>query len=168
GVLQLYGGGGGGGRISLQGSGVGSNVLLAPGPAGVTLNQGDQQVIGNLCATGTIGPCSDKRLKQNIRPIEGALEKIKQINGKNYKWNREEFPDFNFAEGNQIGVIAQEVKEVVPEAVSENNDGYLTVDYGRITAVLIEAVKEQQKQIEDLKAKVASLEKSPERAQLEK
>ncbi len=161
------GGGGGGGTILIRPAPL-SGVVISPGPTGVTLNQGDCQVMGSLCATGFIGPCSDERLKQNITPIEGALEKIEKIEGKNYEWNREEFPDFNFSEGNQIGVIAQNVKEVIPEAVSATNDGYLTVDYGRITAVLIEAVKEQQKQIEELKAKVASLEKSPERAQLEK
>jgi hypothetical protein len=158
GALHLESGGGGGGRITLQAPPF-SGVMIAPGPTGVSMNQGDFQVMGNLCATGTIGPCSDERLKENFSPIEGALEKIEQIEGMNFEWNREEFPDFNFSEGNQIGVIAQEVREVIPEAVSARNDGYLTVDYGRLTAVLIEAVKEQQKQIEELKTRLATIEK---------
>lgn len=112
-------------------------------------------VDGNICATGTIGACSDARFKRDINPIEGSLDKIEKLQGVTYRWNRDEYPQF--AEGNQIGFVAQKVKEVLPEVVSEGSDGTLSVDYGRFSVVLLEAIKEQQKQIEELKTHVAAL-----------
>lgn len=113
---------------------------------------------GKLCYTGTLGCSSDKRFKENVRPIVTGLEKVSRLRGVNYMWKRNEFPDRNFAEGNQIGFIAQEVQEVVPEVVSKGPDGYMTVDYARLTAVLVEAVKELKSQNEALSKRIDSLE----------
>ena len=84
-------------------------------------------------------------------PITDAVEKVKQINGVAFTWKKDNTKD--------IGVIAQNVEKVVPELVSTDNQGMKSVKYGNIVALLIEAVKEQQKQIDELKAKVAQLEK---------
>ena len=79
------------------------------------------------------------------------------LRGVQFEWNLEEYPDNGFREGKQIGLIAQEVEEVLPELVRTDNDGYKSLEYEKITAVLVEAIKEQQKQIEALKAAVAAL-----------
>jgi hypothetical protein len=94
-------------------------------------------------------PSSDKNLKTNITPIENALDKVLSLEG----------VEFDFISGvncgylkkHQIGLIAQDVKKVIPEVVGKNNDGSLGVSYQHLVAVLIEAIKEQQKEIEELK-----------------
>jgi hypothetical protein len=122
--------------------------------------------LGNLtadgCVVGSNIACpSDGRLKKNIAEIDNALESIQQLRGVNYEWNRDEFPEREFASGNQIGVLAQDVQKVAPEAVVKMSDGYLAVDYSRLVPLLIQAVKEQQRQIDDLQKKVNSFEKTP-------
>ena len=68
-----------------------------------------------------------------------------------------QFPDHGFKEGKQVGFLAQNVQEVLPELVSEGSDGYLGVDYSRLTPVLVEARKEQQARIDQLEAIVEKL-----------
>jgi hypothetical protein len=97
-------------------------------------------------------PKSDKKLKTNIVPIKNALNKVLQLNG----------VEFDFISGNdtgylgvhQIGLIAQDVSKVIPEVVSKNNDGTLGLSYQHLVALLIEAMKEQQKEINDLKRRI--------------
>jgi len=100
---------------------------------------------------------SDIRWKQNIKPLRGALDKVLRLQGTQFEWNLVDYPDKGFREGQQIGLIAQEVAEVLPELVRTDQDGYKAVDYQKITAVLVEAIKDQQKQIEALKAAVLAL-----------
>ena len=116
---------------------------------------------GKLCATGTIGACSDLRYKKNIYSLMGSLDKVSRLRGVTYDWKNDEFPDKNFPATNQIGLIAQEVKEVVPEVVSEDRDGYMAVDYARLTALLVEAVKELKAQNETLSKRIEALEQQP-------
>ena len=103
-------------------------------------------VDGTIRATGDVIANSDIRLKENIQEIPDALQKIKQLRGVTY--NRKDL------KGNprQTGVIAQEVQKVLPEAVHEEktNDKKLSVAYGNMIGLLIQAIKEQQKQITDL------------------
>ena len=94
-------------------------------------------------STQTFSNSSDERLKSNITPIEDSIEKIKQLRGVEFDWNE--------SGAHSIGVIAQDVEKVFPELVSEREDGMKGVDYGKLSAVLIEVVKEQQKQIDWLK-----------------
>ena len=95
---------------------------------------------------------SDIRLKKKIKPIEGALKKLMKIAGVIFEWI-----DSSKGEGEQIGVIAQEVQPVFPQLVSEDRKGILSVDYSKMVAVLIEAVKEQQAQINELQAQIYEL-----------
>ncbi len=113
--------------------------------------------VGSVYTTGSYDQASDIRWKQNIAPLEGALGQVLDMRGVQFEWNREEYPDNGFREGKQIGFIAQEVEEVLPELVRTDHDGYKAVDYPKVTAVLVEAIKEQQKEIEALKAAVATL-----------
>jgi hypothetical protein len=89
---------------------------------------------------------SDARLKKDIVTLEGALDKIDTIHGVHYHWI-----DGEQSKSRQVGVIAQEIQEVYPELVREGGNGYLSVDYPKLTAVLIQSVKE-------LKALIMSLE----------
>jgi hypothetical protein len=102
---------------------------------------------GTISAT-TITETSDERLKSNIVPLTNALDIVKSLNGK-------AFTKDNKA---SIGLIAQQVQEVLPQVVITADDeiGTMSVQYGNIVAVLIEAIKEQQSQIEELKAKVGN------------
>jgi len=109
---------------------------------GTTTPSEKLHVVGNICATGTIAACSDARYKTNLREIPDALNKVKSLNGIFFNWKRDEFPAMGFKEGNQVGFVAQELKEVLPEAVSQGSDGYYSVDYGRLTPLLVEAIKE--------------------------
>jgi trimeric autotransporter adhesin len=104
---------------------------------------------------------SDKRFKENIKPLNNTLEKLQKLNGYNYTFKTEEFKDKNFNSGRQIGFIAQEIKEVFPELVMDTRDGYLAVNYTQMTPVLVEAIKEQQAQIEELKAMIKTLMGNP-------
>ena len=100
---------------------------------------------GHFTATGDIIANSDIKLKKNIETLENPIEKVKQLRGVRYD-------RVDIEKDNCIGVIAQEVEEIYPEFVSEGEDGTKGVDYSKMVAVLIEAVKEQQKQIEELKS----------------
>lgn len=105
---------------------------------------------GGIRASGYFYP-SDERLKQDIRPLVGALDKIKAIDGVSFTWKKDGKKD--------LGVIAQNVEKVLPDLVATDAEGMKSVKYGNMIAVLIEAVKEQQKQIEELKKQVAELKK---------
>lgn len=98
-------------------------------------------VSGSIGAIGSFNQISDERLKSDIQPIEGALDKISDIRGVSFEMGGKK----------DIGVIAQEIQKVLPEVVTEDNKGYLSVSYGNIVGVLIEAVKELKAEVEELK-----------------
>lgn len=106
-------------------------------------------VNGNIWANGTTY-ASDERFKQNITSIQSPLQRLLQINGVEYSMRSDEFANNNFQKNRQMGLLAQNVEKVVPEAVNEI-DGYKGVDYARLIPLLIESIKEQQKEIEELK-----------------
>ena len=89
---------------------------------------------------------SDKDLKDNITPIENPIDKIKEIGGYEFDWNNK-----SSYEGHDVGVIAQEIEKVLPEVVTTRDNGYKAVKYEKIVALLIEGIKEQQLQIDELK-----------------
>ncbi len=108
---------------------------------------------GDICRNGSpikIG-FSDKRWKKDIKPLENSLEKVSKLEGINYKWNIESYPEMGFDDKLQVGLIAQEVEQVIPELVTTNTKGYKSIDYDKITAVLVEAVKELKTQNDALK-----------------
>jgi len=115
------------------------------------------QVNGNFYYTGSFGACSDARYKKNIQPISNALSYIMKLQGINYYWRQNEFPDVPFSNRKQIGLIAQDVEKLIPELVSENNDGYKTIDYAKLTPLLIESIKSQQESIEKQKLLINEL-----------
>jgi len=111
-------------------------------------------VTGDIEYTGTITDVSDQRLKENIVGINNPISKIQGING----------VYFNMigSDKRELGVIAQNVQQVLPEAVSivDPENGYLGVDYTSLVPVLIEAIKEQQRQIQALRQDIEQLERN--------
>ena len=107
---------------------------------------------GGLTCTGdvTANTSSDKRWKDNIIPIDNPIEKIKKLTGNSFVW-KDGFEVYHSNKGLDYGVIAQEVEEVMPEIVIQRDGGYKGVRYEKIIPLLIEAIKEQQKEIEELK-----------------
>ena len=112
---------------------------------------GDVYIAGALNVVGDITAfvTSDQRLKDNITPIDDPLAKVLSISGNTYTWNEK-----SSKEGNDVGVIAQEVLEVLPEAVVTRDNGYLAVDYHKIVPLLVEAIKELSAKVENLEQKL--------------
>ena len=103
-------------------------------------------ITGNLYVTGDITAfyTSDKRLKENITPIPNALNKVLSISGNTFKWSEK-----SGKKGIESGIIAQEILEVLPEAVVTRDNGYLAVHYDKIIPLLIEAIKDLKKQVDN-------------------
>ena len=97
---------------------------------------------------------SDRRLKKDIRPIEDALEKLDSITGVKYFWIEPKLHN----NGEQIGVIAQDVEKVFPQAVVTNSDGLKSVSYMGLVAPVIQAIKELHKKLLEVVSRVLSLE----------
>ena len=108
---------------------------------------------GYISYNGGFTDVSDSSLKENVSTIDSALSKVSQLNGRYFNWI-----DSNRGDDRQIGFVAQEVEAVVPELVTTSNPGLKGVSYGKTTALLVEAIKEQQALIEALTARVAALE----------
>ena len=111
---------------------------------------------GEIWAYGDVvaNKSSDKRLKKKIKNIPNALEKVSKINGVTFEWkktNDKMKREVHSHEGNDIGVIAQEIEEVLPEIVATRDNGYKAVYYEKLVPLLIEAVKELKAEIDELK-----------------
>ena len=97
---------------------------------------------------------SDKKLKENIKPIKNALDKVSQISGVEFDWKElteDEKLSIHGNEGHDVGVIAQEIEKVLPEVVQTRDNGYKAVKYEKIVPLLIESIKELKAEIEELK-----------------
>jgi hypothetical protein len=106
-------------------------------------------VSGTIRATGDVIAYSDARVKENIVTLKNSLELVQKLRGVSYNKIGES--------EKKVGVIAQEVLEILPEVVQQDQDGRYSVAYGNITAVLIEAIKQQQLQINELKQEIKQL-----------
>jgi hypothetical protein len=113
---------------------------------------------GRIDASGDIVAysTSDINFKENITPIENPIEKIKMISGNTYDW-KTDMKEFHGFEGNDVGVIAQEIEAVLPQLVTTRETGYKAVKYDKLVALLIEGIKTQQSQIEKLESEIAGL-----------
>jgi hypothetical protein len=118
-------------------------------------SQGDMRVYGNLYLFGNFINNSSRRFKSNIEPMQGALGKVEHLRGVTFNWIESGKHD--------IGLVAEEVAEVVPEVVGYDKDGVDVqgVDYARLTALLIEAIKEQQAEIKQLRSVMEKLNVHP-------
>jgi hypothetical protein len=97
---------------------------------------------------------SDIKFKKDISAINTALDKVLKLRGVSFAWKKDEYPQENFPTGRHYGIIAQEAEKIIPEVVVENRDKEKQIYYFEVIPLLIEAVKEQQKEIEELRALV--------------
>ena len=158
------------GAVTITNSGVtsavaGTGVSVSGATGAVTFSIGQAVAttsavtFASVAATGDIVAysTSDKRHKNNIQLIPNALEKVSKLNGVTWEWN-DDVEDVTKLSP-KTGLIAQEVQEVLPEVVTERENGFLGLDYSKMVGLLVEAIKEQQTQIAELKAEVEALKK---------
>jgi len=100
---------------------------------------------------------SDRRWKKDIKTLDNSLDKIAALRGVSYQWRVDDFPNKNFSDGTQLGVIAQEIETVFPELVHTDKKGYKSVQYSNIVAPLIEAIKTLKHQNEAQQDQITSL-----------
>ena len=134
----------------------GANESITWNHANTRFNISDDiHVTGTIKATDDIiaFSSSDRELKNNILPITNPLEKINKIGGYYFDWNEEKQDIYK---GNDIGVIAQEIEEILPELVQTRENGYKAVKYDKLVSLLIEGIKELSNEVEELKRKIES------------
>jgi len=126
------------------------NLLSEGGNVGIgTSASASYRLYVNGSAYSTGGwSSSDINLKKNIQPLSNVLPKLDNITGVMFNWRIDEFPDKGFDDRPHIGLIAQEVEKEFPELINYDNEGYKALSYDGFVVVLLQAVKEQQKQIE--------------------
>ena len=93
---------------------------------------------------------SDQRLKDDIVPISGCLDKINTIDAVEFNWNENQ----QTYSGHDIGLIAQQIQEIAPEIVTERSNGYLAVKYEKMVAILVGAIQDQQKIIDEMREEI--------------
>ena len=124
------------------------NFYYVPNASDVLSLRGD----GNAILAGTLTQSSDGRLKKNIQPINNASQKIDQIRGVYFNWK-----DEHHSQNKQIGFVAQEIEEVFPELVNADSKGFKSVAYANMSAVLVEAIKEQNQRINTLERELSEI-----------
>ena len=118
---------------------------------GATIN-GDMLVSGNISATGDVVAfvTSDGRLKDDQTPISGSLQKISTLDAIEFNWSDKQ----STYVGHDIGLIAQQVQAIAPEIVTERPDGYLAMKYDKMVPLLVGAIQDQQKIIDEMRAEL--------------
>lgn len=115
--------------------------------------------VAGLAHATSFPTSSDARLKENVTPLTGALDKLEKVRGVSFDWNKTYAAMGRSSGHREIGVIAQEVEAVFPELITQwGDEGYRAVDYGRLTGVLIEALKELRAENAKLEQRVETLE----------
>lgn len=122
------------------------NIVMGTG----TLTCASVQATGDIIAFAT----SDSRLKDNIKKIETPLQKLTNINGYTFTWNASE--NITKKTGDDIGLLAQEVKSVIPQAVVVRENGYYGLDYTKVIPLLVESIKELKQKVETLENVIQS------------
>jgi hypothetical protein len=159
--ITLYPGGTGDVGMAVQGNQFliysdhpNASVRLGYDQSGVFQYNFDVYGNGNATLRGALTQNSDLRLKRDLLPLENSLQKITKLNGYHYYWK-----DDNYDDDLQIGMIAQEIQKFYPELVKEDSDGILSVNYSGLIPVMIESIKEQQKQIDHQQQQIDELKK---------
>jgi hypothetical protein len=142
------------------GYGANYNVFAHPVSVGTTDTPSiyGLYVAGSIYATGGWAG-SDSRWKKDLEPLKNLLPEIMTLQGFKYSWRKDEYPSMNFDSGRQIGVVAQDIEKVFPELVKTDDKGYKAVSYEKLSVILLEGIKEQQKQIKSQQEQIDRLEK---------
>ena len=139
-----------------DGGGTITSLILDMSEAGnalftANISGSEIEASGDVIAFGS----SDKRLKDDIQPIENSLNKVDKIGGYTFVWNDKQ----STYEGKDVGVIAQEIEEVLPEVVMTRGNGFKAVKYEKIVPLLIESIKELKQEVDEIKQKCDCLNK---------
>ena len=114
--------------------------------------------MGDVAISGSVFGVSDGKLKTNVRSINNALQIVGQLNPLMYEFDTQKYDALQLAQGTQYGLIAQDVEKILPELITELNltesESYKSVNYNALIPILIEAIKEQQKEIDLLTEKI--------------
>jgi hypothetical protein len=161
----------------------GSNYAVSGYAAGATTNYGVYASAwggtynyagyfsGNVYVTGTLSQASDKNLKSDIQDLGEVLPSLMKLKPKTYRYKTKDFPKMNLPEGQQVGLVAQEVADVFPAMVHEavvpaegdqKGQGagkFLAVDYSKLGPLLVQSVQDLQRQIDVLKKEIDVLKK---------
>jgi hypothetical protein len=132
-------------------------LIHATGNVGINTNAPAYTLDVNGTIRGNNVSPSDARFKTNVQTFDNALEAILNLRGVTFDWDRPAWKEKNFPDGRQIGFIAQEVEQVLPELVSTDRAGYKSVAYANVVPVLVEAIKQQQKQLDAVRTENARL-----------
>jgi len=100
---------------------------------------------------------SDIRYKKNLSPMVDSLAKLQQIQGVEYDYKTEEFPDQKFPQIKQFGFVAQDIKKIIPHIVRKNKENYAEINYGLLTPLLVEGLKELGQTVKELKQEIQLL-----------
>ena len=109
------------------------------------------EVLGNVSISGELTTDSDIRYKRNICPLHSALEILIKLDPVLYNYNTDKFPERHFPDREKMGLLAQDVEKVLPNIISTDNEGFKSVNYSELIPLIIQAIKEQQREIETLK-----------------
>lgn len=138
----------------------GNRVFVTPsGDVGIGVETPSTKlhVNGNVTATCGVLTCSDARYKTDIVPLTGTLTKVGRLQPVYYHWDTESFPDKGFSAERTIGILAQDLQKEYPELVYTDNTGFMTVDYPKLSAVLLAAINELKAENDLLRTQVDAL-----------
>lgn len=137
----------------------GTSVFTAGNPA----NGAVRLDVAGMTRTASLVITSDARFKEKIAPLPSPLQSLLKLNGVQYEWKREFAKENGLSRATEYGFIAQNVFEVLPNAVVTDDKGFHSVNYNFFAPLLVEAVKEQQKEIAELREQVKKLQAAVER-----
>lgn len=127
----------------------GGGVVVDGSPANPTAIKLD---VNGMTRTTYLVVTSDQRLKKNIKPLQKAIDLVNGLRPVTYQWDKNSELTKGFGDNQQIGLLAQEVEKIIPEAVVKDENGMYAINYNAITPVLIQALKELNDQVKDVAA----------------
>ncbi|XZF13489.1 tail fiber domain-containing protein [Chitinophagaceae bacterium MMS25-I14] len=139
-------------------AGIGINgAPIATAVSGSTCNNISLTIYGSAFASGGLWIASDRKFKSNIQDIPAALSIVNKLHGVSYDYKDQEFEQYSLPHGKTLGFIAQELEEIIPEAVTTTSENFKAVNYTALIPVLTEAIKEQQQIIREDESKMSEM-----------
>lgn len=114
-------------------------------------------VKGTVAGTEPFKTTSDARMKRDVQTVDGALDAVQQLRGVRYEWDEDAMGDREYSDGSRYGFVAQELEAVLPDLVTEDDDGYKSIEEASLVPFLVEALKEQQTAIDEQAAALESM-----------
>jgi len=111
------------------------------------LSSSGNALSGSFTATGDITAYSDIALKKNLSPIDNALDKVLSLTGYEFDWKKNAIDRIGLTDRHQVGLVAQEIEKVLPEAAT-HTDGHMGINYLKVIPLLIESIKELKSQLD--------------------